>query len=203
MENYNDNFTVDDMIFSLDGNDNITGGGFSVNSFMMKKGISPIITLNTGSTSKLNNLNNVSNIFDNLAIPNWVISYNEGIRVRDRYNRDYYEEDDVITDNLYNKLLDLVKPIQHDDEQSHIKENDDKPIQHNDEPIQHNDEPIQHDDEPIQHDEEQKQIKENDEIFKNKKKVLKTRKRNIKVPVHITQHSKTKKHIKLAPTNHN
>jgi hypothetical protein len=182
MENYNDNFTVDDMIFSLDGNNNITGGGFSVNSFMMKKGISPIITLNTGSTSKLNNLNNVSNIFDNLAIPNWVISYNEGIRVRDRYNRDYYEEDDVITDNLYNKLLDLVKPIQHDEEQKQIKEYDDEPIQHN---------------------KEQKQIKEYAENFKNKKKVLKTRRRNIKVPLHITQHSKTKKHIKLVPTNHN
>ena len=100
---------ADELVFNNDTVNGIHTGGFSVNSIMMKKGISPIMTINTHQTG---GSNLVSDIFNNLVVPNWTLSYkmtggdyeNE-VEVHDSDSG----EDDVISDDLYDKLLDLVK----------------------------------------------------------------------------------------------
>ena len=98
------------LIFNSNTELGIHSGGFSVKSIMMKEGLSPIITLNSnlkgGSTP-----NKVSDLFDDLVVPNWAMSYHNKM-VGGRYqepkeNSD--SEDDVINDDLHDKLLELVK----------------------------------------------------------------------------------------------
>ncbi len=109
----------------------LNGGGFSVNSLMMKSGISPITTLNSGLISE--NSNKVSDLFHNLVIPNWTLSYNNFDKVIDnpifnpiiggntktKAKADDSDDDDVITDELFDKLFELVK--HHDVNEKRLK----------------------------------------------------------------------------------
>jgi len=78
---------------------------------MMKAGMSPIMTINNeqigGSTEK------VSDLFDNLVVPNWTLSYNNrlvGGKYKEHEHDDNSDSDDeVIHDDLHDKLLELVK----------------------------------------------------------------------------------------------
>lgn len=85
--------------------DIIYTGGFNVNSILMKQGISPIMTLNQDNQSG----GSVSDIFNNLAVPNWALSYNKqqgGNKERDDKNE---EDTEVISDDLHDKLLNMIK----------------------------------------------------------------------------------------------
>jgi len=105
------NFNANDLIF----NDELGTGGFSVNSIMMKTGISPIMTINTneqlGGT-------NVSELFSSdLVVPNWVYAHDiQGGRDKHGYkiDSDDENENEEIDDELHDKLLDLVRV--HDNE---------------------------------------------------------------------------------------
>jgi len=94
----------DELVFTNE--DGIQSGGFSVNSIMMKAGMSPIMTLNTqyGGGDK------VSDLFNNLVIPNWALSYGNkmgGGTYKD--TSDDESSDGDIDDDLNDKLLDLVR----------------------------------------------------------------------------------------------
>ena len=110
----------DELIFNTDEKNGIYGGGFNVKSIMMKNGISPIMTLNTdnihGEPKK------VSDLFDSLVVPNWVLSYHNKIGGKpvEKYENDS-DEDDVIDDDLHDKLIGLVK--EHD---TQMKEKNEK-----------------------------------------------------------------------------
>jgi translation elongation factor P/translation initiation factor 5A len=124
----------DELIYNNDGG--IHSGGFNINSIMMKNGLSPIITLNSNTNSNTdsntvssnirqqfggssgNEINKVSDMFNNLVIPNWSLSYNykNGGSFVERNNK--YEDDDVIEDELHDKLLNLVK--MHENEMKEI-----------------------------------------------------------------------------------
>lgn len=100
---------ADELVFNSDNNEGIYSGGFNVKSIMMKAGMSPIMTINDeqlgGGGEK------VSDLFNNLVVPNWVLSYNNRI-VGGKYhekNHDTDSEDEYIDDDLHDKLLDLVK----------------------------------------------------------------------------------------------
>ena len=54
----------DDLVFNTDKNGDITSGGFSVNSCLLKSGVSPITTINNGSQKG----GSVSAIFNNLSL---------------------------------------------------------------------------------------------------------------------------------------
>jgi len=100
----------DELVFTNDIKEGIHSGGFGVNSIMMKAGMSPIVTFNDNQTGG----NNVSDLFANLVVPNWVLSYNHsmigGRNQEKEYNSDDSDDDDdVIEDDLHDKLLDLVK----------------------------------------------------------------------------------------------
>jgi len=99
---------ANDLVFTNDDTDGIHTGGFSVNSIMLKNGISPIMTINDDQKG---GSNLVSDMFNNLVVPNWSLSYNmSGGKYKDKDSDS--EDDDVIDDDLHDKLLDLVK--QHD-----------------------------------------------------------------------------------------
>jgi len=102
----NDINYIDGDEFVFTNEDGIQSGGFSVNSIMMKAGMSPIMTLNTqyGGGDK------VSDLFNNLVIPNWALSYGNklgGGTYNDTSDDDNSEDD--IDDDLNEKLLDLVR----------------------------------------------------------------------------------------------
>jgi hypothetical protein len=110
---------ANDLVFNNNKVDGIFGGGFSVNSIMMKNGISPIMTLNTnsqkgtGSQKGGSTENKVSDMFGGLAVPAYAYYNNGGSTsksnsYKNREN-DNDIEDDVIDDDLHDKLLGLVK----------------------------------------------------------------------------------------------
>lgn len=102
-------FEPGELIFYNDDKGNIHSGGFSVKSMMMKNGMSPIITMNDPHKKQNGGATNVSDLFDNIVVPNWALYFptqNAG-----SINRKAEEdEDDIIDDDLHDKLLELVKP---------------------------------------------------------------------------------------------
>uniref|UniRef100_A0A6C0IEB7 Uncharacterized protein n=1 Tax=viral metagenome TaxID=1070528 RepID=A0A6C0IEB7_9ZZZZ len=104
---------ANELIFNNDIEKGIHTGGFSVNSIMMKEGISPIMTINNnqkGGTQL------VSDLFNDMAVPNWALSYHNKMFGGEYKNiiSDSDDEDDnkIVNDDLHDKLVDLVK--QHD-----------------------------------------------------------------------------------------
>jgi hypothetical protein len=100
---------ADELVFNNDVKDGIHSGGFSVKSIMMKAGMSPIMTVNN---EQMGGGNQVSDLFDNLVIPNWTLSYNNrlvGGKYKEVEHNESDEEDDVVDDDLHDKLLELVK----------------------------------------------------------------------------------------------
>jgi hypothetical protein len=108
-------FDSNDLVFNNDVKEGIHTGGFSVNSVMLREGLSPIMTINIDKMSG-GNSDNVSDLFDSLVIPAWAFSYNKNIiggsdkeRKIKHIDSDNDDEDDIIEDDLHDKLLDLVK----------------------------------------------------------------------------------------------
>jgi hypothetical protein len=105
-----------ELIYNNDLKEGIHSGGFSVNSIMMREGLSPIMTLNTNALSEGGGGNEkVSDLFSNLVIPNWAFSYGKIIsggeerKSKKVQEPDDEEEDEIVDDELHEKLLDLVK----------------------------------------------------------------------------------------------
>jgi hypothetical protein len=107
-----------DLIFYKNSEGDIQSGGFSVKSFMMKQGISPILTLNNNKT-QIGGSDNVSDLFDNLVIPNWLAYYptkiiggsqndKNNINTDNDSDRDSDSDDEIIGGDLHDKLFDLV-----------------------------------------------------------------------------------------------
>lgn len=101
----------DELVFNNDKVGGIHSGGFSVNSIMMKAGMSPIMTINS---QQFGGGDKVSDLFNDLVIPNWTLSYNNRIIGGNNYkeveHKEHDDEDDeTIDDDLHDKLLDLVK----------------------------------------------------------------------------------------------
>ena len=115
---------ANDLVYSKDPSQGITSAGFSVDSIMMKMGISPIVTMNQPNAMEEDD---VASLFKNkLVVPNWVLSYNNpsfsgGVKDHDHKEvKDTYgEDDDVLEDDLHDRLLDLVK--EHDEKKSKKK----------------------------------------------------------------------------------
>jgi hypothetical protein len=102
-----------ELVINNDMEGGIHSGGFSVKSIMMKAGMSPIMTINN---EQFGGGDKVSDLFNDIVIPNWTLSYNNRIlggNYKEPHNDSEDDEDDVIEDDLHDKLLDLVK--QHND----------------------------------------------------------------------------------------
>ena len=103
------NIDGDDLVFYSDSDNQIYSGGFSVNSIMMKSGFSPFTTLNKINTQTGGN-SNVSDLFKDLVVPSWLVSqgniFSGGKHTKN--NDEDSEDDEIISDELYDKLVDLV-----------------------------------------------------------------------------------------------
>jgi len=100
---------ADELVFNNDIKEGIHSGGFNVKSIMMRAGMSPIMTVNT---NQLGGGEKVSDLFNDLVIPNWTLSYNNRIaggKHKEIEHENSDEEDDVVDDDLHEKLLELVK----------------------------------------------------------------------------------------------
>jgi hypothetical protein len=99
---------ADELVFNANKELGVYSGGFSVDSVMLKAGLSPIMTINnsiqTGGTDK------VSDLFQDLVIPNWALSYNNKI-IGGEYKdtESDSDSDSDIDDDLHDKLIGLVK----------------------------------------------------------------------------------------------
>jgi len=93
----------DELVFYRGGG--ITSGGFSVNSAMLKNGLSPIITLNNPEQS--DGSTKVSDLFKNLVIPNWAAS--SKMCGGEYKEHDSDSDNDEISEDLHDSLLELVK----------------------------------------------------------------------------------------------
>jgi len=103
-----------DLVFN--NSDGIYGGGFNVQSIMMKSGISPIMTLNSNNVQ---NGGKVSDIFGGLAIPAYAYYNNFQIGGKHDYkSNENSDEDDVLDEDLHDKLLDLMR-----NQDNNIKQN--------------------------------------------------------------------------------
>jgi hypothetical protein len=109
-----------EFIFNNDSAKGIHSGGFSVNSIMMRKGISPIKTWNTGSDNEAfgdevkSGGSKVSDLFQSMVVPNWAYSSGKLVggsneeRKSQSHDEDSESEDDYIHDDIHDKLLQLV-----------------------------------------------------------------------------------------------
>tara|TARA_B110000285_G_scaffold217117_1_gene265111 strand:+ start:723 stop:1145 length:423 start_codon:yes stop_codon:yes gene_type:complete len=125
MNEYENNNNVayigaEELVYNTDGG-GVQSGGFSVESIMMRAGMSPIKTMNTSQSG-----GNVSDLFKNLVIPSWTLSYNNriggGKSKMDNFSDD---DDEAIDDELHDKLLGLVE--QHNKK---LKKQQDKKTKH-------------------------------------------------------------------------
>lgn len=109
-------FDSDEFVFTNDKEGGINTGGITVNSLMMRKGLSPIKTLNTNSTNNgmSGGGDKVSNLFDNIVVPNWVYTIGKmnggGSNSYEDNKRELDSDDDsVIGDDLHDTLVGLVE----------------------------------------------------------------------------------------------
>jgi hypothetical protein len=102
-----EHLSANDLVFTNENEKGIFSGGFGVNSILMKSGVSPIQTINTNFKGG----SKVSDLFDNLVIPNWTLSYDIKMGGKHReIHSDDEDEDDFIDDSLHDKLFNLVQP---------------------------------------------------------------------------------------------
>ena len=98
-----------DFVFSKGEDGKIYGGGFCIDNILNKSGGSPLITLNNfQSGGGCDNIEHFSDIFKNYAVPSGLFSFPYKSGGSGSRNKDKYNDDEIVNDDLYNKLLDLV-----------------------------------------------------------------------------------------------
>jgi hypothetical protein len=116
-----------DLVFN--NSDGIYGGGFNVQSIMMKSGIPPIMTLNSNNNIQNGGTNGkVSDIFKGLAIPAY--AYYNNFQTGGKHDYKLYEnnsdDDDIIDNTLHDKLLELMRNQDNDKKKSTRKNSKNK-----------------------------------------------------------------------------
>ena len=89
-----------DLVFNTNDNGDVTAGGFLVNSCLLKSGLSPIATMNGGNHKG----GGVSQIFNNLAVPAGLLYMQQSLATASPSG----SGDETISDDLYDKLLNLA-----------------------------------------------------------------------------------------------
>lgn len=89
-----------------DGQKEIVGGGYKINSFFLQEGISPMITHNTNEQTG----GKVSSPFENLAVPAGLFYVNMRVPKQDNDKREQlYHTHTTISDDMVDKLFGLVE----------------------------------------------------------------------------------------------
>jgi hypothetical protein len=104
--NIKNQFDDNELLFTTSSNDSIMGGGFKINSSMLKDGISPMSTVNNkiggeGRGGK------VSDIFHHLAVPSF-FHMKSATKGGTNKNRVENYSDEMLSENIHNHFLDLM-----------------------------------------------------------------------------------------------
>ena len=107
-------FSGEDLVFYKE-NDKIMSGGYSIDSFMLKQGLSPMMTVpsnekpynGNGGTNK--NEDSVSSIFENLAVPVGLFYVTQRVKVQDSKKPVEYEEHTMLNDDIHEKLFGFIE----------------------------------------------------------------------------------------------
>lgn len=103
-----------DLIFyKQDGQ--IISGGYSLNSALLKNGISPMQTMNTLEQTKTggtNKVQKVSDMFTNFAVPAglYLMNPTNNTNTIDKPKGHYDTHHTMLSDDIYDKLFKLVQP---------------------------------------------------------------------------------------------
>jgi hypothetical protein len=119
-----------DLIFyKQDGQ--IISGGYSLNSALLKNGISPMQTMNTLEQTKTggtNKVQKVSDMFTNFAVPAGLYLINPNNNNSDKPKGHYEKHHTMLSDDIYDKLFKLVQPDEttkkYTKTKKHIKQQD-------------------------------------------------------------------------------
>ena len=106
------NFGHNDLLFYREqqgGNDIIMSGGYSVDSYLLKEGLSPIQTLNSLEGGQEGGSKQVSSIFENLAVPAGLF-FNNQKPVQDMYGGARKCMDHtMLPDNIFDEFMRMIE----------------------------------------------------------------------------------------------
>jgi hypothetical protein len=106
--NYKPEFTDDDFLFYKDG-DVIMSGGYSIDSLLLKEGISPMQTFNSlENGGNLIGGNKPSNIFENLAVPAGLLYINKK-NIGSYSSLSDYKETKMLPDNIFDEFMSMIE----------------------------------------------------------------------------------------------
>jgi len=108
-----DNLTANDLIFTIDENNNINSGGYKINSYMLENNISPLFNTNDNvihsggsgaSDSPGGSCGSIFSQFDNLAVPAGLLFLQHNIN-ENSLDSITNQQNTIITDSLHDRLL--------------------------------------------------------------------------------------------------
>ena len=109
-ENIDELFNGGDFVFMQrtgeNGQKEIIGGGYKINSFLLQEGKSPMTTYNTNDQMG----GKVSSSFENLAVPAGLFYVNMRFPKKDSEKQEqFYQKHETISDDMIDKLFGLVE----------------------------------------------------------------------------------------------
>ena len=107
------NFGPNELLFYREqqgGNDIIMSGGYSVDSYLLKEGMSPLHTFNSLESGQIGGLGQkVSSIFENLAVPAGLF-FNNQKPVQDMYGGARKCMDHkMLPDNIFDEFMRMIE----------------------------------------------------------------------------------------------
>ena len=120
----------DDLLFYEEqrgGNNIIMSGGYSVDSFLLKQGLSPMQTFGSLEGSQLGGGKQVSSIFENLAVPAGLFYINQK-PTQDAYgNKTKCMEHTMLPDNIFDEFIKMIEIDKHRKRQRKTRRQEDIP----------------------------------------------------------------------------
>lgn len=130
----NSSLGPDDLLFYQEqrgGNNIIMSGGYSVDSFLLKQGLSPMQTFGAlegdQSGGKQSDGNKPSSIFENLAVPAGLFFSNQK-PTQDNYgNKTKYMDHKMLPDNIFDEFIKMIEIDKHKKRQRKTRRQEDIP----------------------------------------------------------------------------
>jgi len=100
--------TDNELVLYKNKDNSYKGGGYDVNSILLREGISPIITYNNDNQhgGGLANVNLVSKLFNNLAVPAGLLYLQQSVKSNNKLL--ISQNNSTINTNLYDNLISLM-----------------------------------------------------------------------------------------------
>ena len=121
----------DDLLFYKEqqgGNDIIMSGGYSVDSYLLKNGLSPMQTNNAlEGNSQLGGNSQVSSIFENLAVPAGLFFLNQKPSHDNYGNKTKCMDHKMLPDHIFDEFMKMIEIDKHNKRQRKTRRQSDIP----------------------------------------------------------------------------